>query len=152
VLVDTPGFLSRRREEASGVIRKGAKLLYAFSEATVPRVTVVLRQAYGGAYIAMNSKGLGADAVFAWPSAQLAVMAAENAVEIIHRRTLRTDPLSRPALVRSYQETTMSSRNAAACLSVDDILHPTDTRDTVARTFSVLTANVERRFRHDNQP
>ena len=95
VLVDTPGFLPGTRQEKLGVIRQGAKLVYAFSECTVPRVTVVLRKAFGGAFIAMNSKDLGADFVFAWPSAQLGVMGAPQAVEIINRREIEAadDPV-----------------------------------------------------------
>ncbi len=88
VLVDTPGFLPGTKQEKLGVIRHGAKLVYAFAECTVPRVTVVLRKAFGGAYIAMNSKDLGADFVFAWPSAQLGVMGAPQAIEIINRREI----------------------------------------------------------------
>src|SRR5471030_2883603 len=96
VLVDTPGFLPGTQQEKLGVIRHGAKLVYAFSECTVPRVTVILRKAFGGAFIAMNSKDLGADFVFAWPSAQLGVMGAPQAVEIIHRREIEAaeDPIS----------------------------------------------------------
>src|SRR6185369_6563107 len=92
VLVDTPGYLPGVGQEWEGVVRRGAKLLYAFAEATVPRVTVMTRKAYGGAYIAMNSASLGATAVFAWPTAQIAVMGAEAAVGILHRRTLAAAP------------------------------------------------------------
>ena len=97
VLVDTPGFLPGTKQEKLGVIRQGAKLVYAFSECTVPRVTVILRKAFGGAFIAMNSKELGADFVFAWPSAQLGVMGAPQAVEIINRREIEAadDPVLR---------------------------------------------------------
>ncbi len=88
VLVDTPGFLPGSRQERDGVIRHGAKLVHAFAEASVPSVTVILRKAFGGAFIAMNSKALGADYVFAWPEAQLGVMGAEQAVGVLHRREI----------------------------------------------------------------
>ena len=88
VLVDTPGFMPGTRQEASGVIRLGATLVHAFAKATVPRVTVILRKAFGGAFITMNSKDLGADYVFAWPQAEIGVMGAKPAVGIIHRREL----------------------------------------------------------------
>ena len=92
VLVDVPGYLPGVGQEWDGVVRRGAKLLHAFAEATVPRVTLVTRKAYGGAYIAMNSRSLGATRVFAWPGAELAVMGAVAAVRILHRRTLAAAP------------------------------------------------------------
>src|SRR5262249_45224807 len=88
IIVDVPGYLPGIAEEAGGVVRRGAKLLHAFAEAEVPRVTLITRKAYGGAYIAMNSRSLGATAVFAWPSAEIAVMGAEAAVAILHRKKL----------------------------------------------------------------
>ena len=95
VLVDTPGFLPGTKQEKLGVIRHGAKLVHAFAECSVPRVTVILRKAFGGAFIAMNSKGLGSDFVFAWPTAQVGVMGAQQAVDIINRREIEAaeDPL-----------------------------------------------------------
>ena len=105
VLVDTPGFLPGTKQEKLGVIRHGAKLVHAFSECTVPRVTVIVRKAFGGAFIAMNSKELGADFVFAWPSAQLGVMGAMQAVDIIHRARIAAaeDPdASRVSLAADY--------------------------------------------------
>src|SRR6202030_2880627 len=92
VLVDVPGYLPGVGQEWDGVVRRGAKLLHAFAEATVPRVTLVTRKAYGGAYIAMNSRSLGATRVFAWPGAEVAVMGAVAAVRILHRRTLAAAP------------------------------------------------------------
>ena len=92
VIVDVPGYLPGVGQEWDGVVRRGAKLLHAFAEATVPRVTLVTRKAYGGAYIAMNSRALGATRVFAWPGAELAVMGAVAAVRILHRRTLAAVP------------------------------------------------------------
>src|SRR5260370_17082260 len=92
VLVDVPGYLPGVGQEWDGVVRRGAKLLHAFAEATVPRVTLITRKAYGGAYIAMNSRSLGATKVFAWPTAEVAVMGAEAAVRILHRRALADVP------------------------------------------------------------
>jgi propionyl-CoA carboxylase beta chain len=150
--VDTPGFLPGSRQEADGVIRKGAKLLYAYSEATVPRVTVVLRKAFGGAYIVMNSRALGADAVYCWPRAQMAVMGAEGAVEIIHRRELEDDPGCWDDLVTSYETSTMTAESAAARLSVDEIIEPERTRSVVAATLRQLAGANRPTFRHDNLP
>src|ERR671931_768318 len=92
VVVDTPGYLPGVGQEWDGVARRGAKLLHAFAEAVVPRVTLVTRKAFGGAYIAMNSRSLGATAVYAWPDAEVAVMAASAAVDILHRRALAATP------------------------------------------------------------
>lgn len=152
VLVDTPGFLPGTRQEADGVIRKGAKLLYAFSEATVPRISVVLRKAFGGAYIVMNSRALGADAVFCWPSAQMAVMGAESAVDIIHRRELEADPGCWEELVDNYELGTMAATTAAGRLSVDEIIAPAETRAAVATTLRHLAGANRPGFRHDNLP
>ncbi len=151
-LVDTPGFLPGTRQEADGVIRKGAKLLYAFAEAVVPRVTVVLRKAFGGAYIVMNSRALGADAVFCWPGAQMAVMGAEGAVDLIHRRELTADPGAREDLVRAYQLTAMATDTAAERLSVDEIIQPARTRTVLTSTLQRLEGALRPGFRHDNLP
>ena len=105
--VDVPGFLPGTEQEYGGIIRHGSKLLYAFSEATVPRMTVITRKAYGGAYVVMNSKHIRADVSFAWPSAEIAVMGAEGAVNIIHRREISwaDDPdTKRAELIASYSE------------------------------------------------
>lgn len=151
-LVDTPGFLPGTGQELGGVIRKGAKLLYAFAEASVPRVTVVLRKAFGGAYIVMNSKSLGADAVVAWPGAQLAVMGAEGAIDIIYRREIAADPDSRDELIARYEAEAMAPTIAAERLSVDDIVKPEDTRRFLAETLRGLAGANVPRFRHDNLP
>lgn len=151
VLVDTPGFLPGAEQENSGVIRRGAKLLYAFCEAVVPRVTVVLRKAYGGAYIVMNSRSVGADCVFAWPGAELAVMGAEGAVAIVHRRELAAYPERMNALVERYRGEAMAADNAAQRLSVDAVIAPADTRRIVALALSRLPDPVPG-FRHDNLP
>jgi propionyl-CoA carboxylase beta chain len=151
-LVDTPGFLPGTRQEADGVIRKGAKLLYAYSEATVPRITVVLRKAFGGAYIVMNSRALGADAVFCWPGSQMAVMGADGAVDLIHRRELEADPALRADLVEAYQLTAMAPETAAERLSVDEIIQPQRTRTAVGATLRRLEGAIRSTFRHDNLP
>jgi propionyl-CoA carboxylase beta chain len=151
-LVDTPGFLPGTGQELGGVIRKGAKLLYAFAEASVPRVTVVLRKAFGGAYIVMNSKSLGADAVVAWPGAQLAVMGAEGAIDIIYRREIAASPDSRGELIARYETEAMAPVIAAERLSIDDIVQPEDTRRFLAETLRGLAGANAPRFRHDNLP
>jgi acetyl-CoA carboxylase carboxyltransferase component len=151
-LVDTPGFLPGTGQEAGGVIRKGAKLLYAFAEATVPRLTVVLRKAFGGAYIVMNSKSLGADAVFAWPGAELAVMGAEGAVDVIYRRELAADPSCRSELTERYRAEAMAPQIAAERLSVDEIVEPAATRPMLIMTLGSLLRGAQPRYRHDNLP
>jgi acetyl-CoA carboxylase carboxyltransferase component len=151
-LVDVPGFLPGTGQEASGIIRKGAKLLYAFAEATVPRVTVILRKAFGGAYIVMNSKSLGADAVFSWPGAEIAVMGAEGAVDIIYRRELAADPDQRPDLLSRYRAEAMDPSVPAERLSVDEVIDPSQTRARIAATLRSLERSVQPGYRHDNLP
>jgi acetyl-CoA carboxylase carboxyltransferase component len=152
VLVDVPGFLPGLGQEAGGIIRKGAKLLYAFAEATVPRVTVILRKAFGGAYIVMNSKSLGADAVYSWPGAEIAVMGAEGAIDVIFRRDLEADPSRRDALIQGYRAEAMAPHLPAERLSVDEIIAPEETRDVVAGTLASFERAAIPRFRHDNLP
>jgi propionyl-CoA carboxylase beta chain len=151
-LVDTPGFLPGRDQETGGVIRKGAKLLYAFAEATVPRVTVVLRKAFGGAYIVMNSRSLGADVVLSWPQAEMAVMGAEGAVDIVFRRTLAEDPDRRDDLAEAYRRQAMSPVASAERLAVDEVIAPAETRDAVATSLRSLRRGLRPGFRHDNLP
>jgi propionyl-CoA carboxylase beta chain len=150
-LVDTPGFLPGREQEGGGIIRKGAKLLYAFAEATVPRVTIVLRKAFGGAYIVMNSKALGADAVFSWPGAELAVMGAEGAVDIIHRRDLERGS-AREELIARYRQEAMAPAISAERMSVDEIIEPEQTRDVLGSVLATLHGAARPGFRHDNLP
>jgi acetyl-CoA carboxylase carboxyltransferase component len=141
VLVDTPGFLPGVRQERDGVIRHGAKLVYAFAEASVPRVTVVLRKAYGGAAIAMNSKQLGADYVLAWPTAEIGVMAAQQAVEIIHRREIAAaaDPASAAAdLADRYAAEQLSLSAAVSEGFVDEVISPEETRHRVIAALASL--------------
>jgi propionyl-CoA carboxylase beta chain len=151
-LVDTPGFLPGRDQESGGVIRRGAKLLFAYAEATVPRVTVILRKAFGGAYIVMNSRSLGADAVFCWPDAEIGVMGAEGAADVIFRRELAADPSRRAALIERYRAEATATRIPAERLSVDEVITPAETRRVVASTLRSLAGAITLQFRHDNLP
>jgi acetyl-CoA carboxylase carboxyltransferase component len=131
VLVDTPGFMPGTKQETEGVIRYGADLVHAFAEATVPRVTVILRKAFGGAFITMNSKDLGADYVFAWPGAEIGVMGAKPAVGIIHRRELAASPdpdEARERLAARYADTQLRPHVAAGTGYVDELIAPARTR------------------------
>jgi acetyl-CoA carboxylase carboxyltransferase component len=141
VLVDTPGFLPGAKQERGGVIRHGAKLVHAFAECTVPRVTVVLRKAFGGAVIAMNSKQLGADLVFAWPHSQLGVMGSGQAVEIINRREIAAaehPARARASLADAYAREHLHPDAAAAEGFVDEIIAPADTRARLAAALATL--------------
>jgi acetyl-CoA carboxylase carboxyltransferase component len=149
VLVDTPGFLPGTKQEKGGVIRHGAKLVHAFAEATVPRVTVVLRKAFGGAYIAMNSKDLGADYVFAWPGAQLGVMGAKQAVGITHRREIAAaddTEATHERLAATYADEHLQAGTAGAGGYVDEVIAPSDTRERICASLSVLST-AQRPFR-----
>jgi acetyl-CoA carboxylase carboxyltransferase component len=141
VLVDTPGFLPGTAQESQGVIRHGAGLLHAFAAATVPKVTVVLRKAYGGGYIAMNSKDLGADLTFAWPSAEIGVVGPAQAVGIIHRREIEAagDPKAeRDRRAAVYAEENLAAEVAAAGGFVDELIRPAQTRDRLAWALGSL--------------
>jgi acetyl-CoA carboxylase carboxyltransferase component len=141
VLVDTPGFMPGTRQEGEGVIRFGATLVHAFAQATVPRLTVVLRKAFGGAFITMNSKDLGADYVFAWPQAEIGVMGARPAVGIIHRRELAAadDPAAeRDALAQRYADQHLRPQVAAAAGYVDELISTEATRPRVAWALRTL--------------
>jgi acetyl-CoA carboxylase carboxyltransferase component len=134
-VVDTPGFMPGTRQERAGVIRHGASLVRAFAAAPVPKLTVVLRKAYGGAYITMNSKGLGADLALAWPGAEIGIMGAKPAVEVIHRR----EPAStRERLAAAYAAEHLSAAAAARGGWVDEVIAPSDTRARVAWAFDAL--------------
>ncbi|MER3125844.1 acyl-CoA carboxylase subunit beta [Bacillus pumilus] len=140
-IVDVPGFLPGEKAEHAGIIRHGAKLLYAYAEATVPKITVILRKAFGGAYVAMNSKGLGADFVYAWPAAEIDVMGKTFADEIVQ-------PASREV------ETEPSVLKAAQAGLIDDILMPAETRARLIRSFDLLRSKKEDRplKKHGNMP
>ncbi len=143
VLVDTPGYMPGTRQEAAGVIRHGATLVHAFAQATVPRVTLILRKAFGGAYIAMNSKDLGADYVFAWPQAEIGVMGARPAVGVIHRRELavaENPEAERDRLASQYAEAQLRPQVAAAAGYVDELIAPTDTRSRLVWALQSLAA------------
>ncbi|GGT00417.1 acyl-CoA carboxylase subunit beta [Nonomuraea spiralis] len=140
VLVDVPGYLPGVRQEWDGVVRRGAKLLHAFAEAVVPRVTLVLRKSYGGAYVAMNSRALGASAVFAWPTAEVAVMGAEAAVDILHRRKLRDGPEDgreelRRRLVAEHEREAGGVGKAVEIGVVDEVIEPAGTRRRLAEAL-----------------
>jgi acetyl-CoA carboxylase carboxyltransferase component len=152
VLVDVPGFLPGTSQENAGVIRKGAKLLHAFAGATVPRVTVVLRKAFGGAYIVMNSRSIGADAVLAWPGAELAVMGAEGAADVIFRRDIEAAPERRDGLVERYRREAMDVHLAAGRGSVDEIVRPDETRDAIVGLLRSLRGARPAAYLHDNLP
>ncbi|MFP5297385.1 MAG: acyl-CoA carboxylase subunit beta, partial [Actinomycetota bacterium] len=155
--VDVPGFLPGTEQEYGGIIRHGAKLLYAFSEATVPRMTVITRKAYGGAYVVMNSKHIRADVSFAWPSAQIAVMGAEGAVNIIHRKTLAAaDDLdaTRKELIDDYTQKFSNPYIAAERGYVDDVIDPADTRRKLVQSLDMLRSKRESipQRKHGNIP
>ena len=156
-LVDVPGFLPGVDQEHAGIIRRGAKLLYAFSEATVPRVQVILRKAYGGAYIVMDSKSLGADLSFAWPSNEIAVMGADGAASIIFRKELASaqDPMQRRReLVSEYTDQLMTPYIAAERGMVDDVIDPGETRITLIRALDMLRSKrvSSPNRKHGNMP
>jgi propionyl-CoA carboxylase beta chain len=139
--VDSPGFLPGVGQEHGGIIRHGAKVLYAYSEATVPKVTVITRKAYGGAYVVMSSKYLGTDVTYAWPSAEIAVMGAEGAVNILFKKQLFSadDPTGeRQRLVDDYRERFNNPYFAARAGYVDDIIEPCETRPKIIASLGAL--------------
>ena len=143
---DCPGYLPGVHQEHGGVIRHGAKLLYAYSEATVPKITVILRKAYGGAYIAMCSRHLGADIVFAWPTAEIAVMGAEGAAEIIFKKEIRAaaDPAAmQQEKVGEFRDRFANPYRAAERGYVDKVIDPKETRHWVARALEMLRTKSE---------
>ncbi|WP_291412006.1 acyl-CoA carboxylase subunit beta [Actinophytocola sp.] len=158
VLVDVPGYLPGVGQEWGGVVRRGAKLLYAFAEASVPRVTLVTRKSYGGAYIAMNSRSLGATAVYAWPEAEVAVMGAESAVGILYRKRLAAAAddereALRATLVEEQQRTAGGLDRGIALGVVDEIIDPGTTRWRLASAFADAYAFGDRpRGTHGNIP
>ncbi len=156
-LTDVPGYLPGVVQEHDGIIRHGAKLLYAFSEATVPKINVILRKAYGGAYIAMNSKHLGADMVFAWPTAEIAVMGPSGAANIIFRKDIAAadDPITaRQEKITEYAEKFANPYMAARRGYVDDIIEPDSTRPRIISALEMLQSKRESRpsKKHGNIP
>lgn len=157
VLVDVPGFLPGTDQEWNGIIVNGAKLLYAFSEATVPRVTVITRKAYGGAYDVMNSKHIGADLNFAWPTAEIAVMGAKGAAEIIFKREIAEAENPEEKLQEKIDEYTAKFANpyrAAHRGFVDEVIMPSETREKLIRAYKMLENKVDKlpRKKHGNIP
>ncbi len=156
-LVDVPGFLPGVEQERSGIIRQGAQLLHAYCEATVPRIQLIIRKAYGGAYIVMDSRSIGADLSLAWPTNQIAVMGAEGAVNVLHRRDLAAaaDPGAlRSELVAGYTEEYLNPQYAAERGLVDDLIDPAETRAALARGLAMLRDKRKPgpARKHGNQP
>jgi acetyl-CoA carboxylase carboxyltransferase component len=155
--VDVPGFLPGTEQEYGGIIRHGSKLLYAFSEATVPRMTVITRKAYGGAYVVMNSKHIRADISFAWPSAEIAVMGAEGAVNIIHRKEIAgagDANAKRADLIADYSERFSNPYIAAERGYVDAVIEPQETRAKLVKSLEMLRSKRETipQRKHGNIP
>ena len=139
--VDVPGFLPGTEQEWDGIIRRGAKLIYAYAEASVPLVTVITRKAYGGAYIVMGSKHLGADVNLAWPSAQIAVMGAQGAVNILYRKELAASDnpdVTRAQLIDDYEQQLNNPYPAAESGHIDRVIFPHETRAHVIRALRAL--------------
>jgi len=148
-LVDVPGYLPGTNQEWGGIIRHGAKMLYAYSEATVPKLTLTIRKAYGGSYLGMCSKDLGADVVFCWPSTELAVMGAEGAVPIIFRKELEEAENPEELLrqkIKEYREEFANPYKAAANLHIDDVIDPAETRPRLIEALEVTINKVEPRL------
>jgi len=142
--VDVPGFLPGTDQEWDGIIRRGAKLIYAYAEATVPKITVITRKSYGGAYDVMGSKHMGADLNFAWPTAQIAVMGAQGAVNILYRSELRDaaaagiEPERRAELIEEYEDTLVNPYVAAERGYMDSVIAPSATRSQIVRGLRQL--------------
>lgn len=153
-LVDVPGFLPGTAQEFGGIITHGSKLLYAFSEATVPKITVITRKAYGGAYDVMASKHIRADFNFAFPNAEIAVMGPEGAINILHRETLLKNPKAAPKLVEEYRDTFANPYMAASLGYLDEVIDPKDARRKIASALRVCRNKRETRpkRKHGNIP
>jgi propionyl-CoA carboxylase beta chain len=155
--VDVPGYLPGVEQEWGGVIRHGAKILYAYSEATVPQISIIMRKAYGGAYIAMNSRSLGADLCLAWPTAEIAVMGPEGAVNIVNRREIEAaedKAAKRKELVDQYREKYANPYIAAARGWIDEVIDPRETRAYLIRGLDMAGGKSEQRLmrKHGNIP
>jgi len=158
VVVDVPGYLPGVGQEWDGVVRRGAKLLHAFGECVVPRITLVTRKAYGGAYIAMNARSLGATRVLAWPGAEVAVMGALAAVRILHRRRLAEVPPDSLAKVEAelaseHERIAGGAERAVEIGVIDEVVEPSATRTAIARAIEAeVQANGVRHGAHGNIP
>ena len=156
-LVDVPGFMPGKEQENRGIIRHGSKLLYAYSEATVPKITVILRKAYGGAYIAMCSKQLGADFVYCWPKAEIAVMGAEGAVEVIFKREIKQEEHPEEFMERKIAEYKAGFLNPDTAVRrgiVDELIEPEDTRDYIFKSLQFCSGKEAQlpQKKHGNIP
>ena len=156
-LVDVPGFLPGTNQEYGGIIRHGAKMLYAYSEATVPKVTIITRKAYGGSYLAMCSRDLGADVVLAWPTAQIAVMGPDGAANIIFRKDIdsaENKNEKRKEKIEEYRNTVANPYIAAARGYIDDVIEPAHTRQRIISAFDMLAGKREQKpsKKHGNIP
>jgi acetyl-CoA carboxylase carboxyltransferase component len=158
-LVDVPGYLPGVEQEYAGIIRHGAKMLYSYSEATVPKITVITRKAYGGSYLAMCSKDLGADMVYAWPTAELAVMGPEGAVDVVFRKELEglgeeEKMKKREELIGEYKEKFANPYYGASRLHIDDVIDPRETRIRLIKGFDLLRGKRVSRVKkkHGNMP
>ena len=160
--MDVPGYKPGSDQEHAGIIRRGAKVIYAYANAQVPLVTVILRKAFGGAYIVMGSKSMGADINLAWPNSQIAVLGAQGAVNILHRKELRrtaddggdVDGL-RQKLVEEYEQTTVNANLSLEIGEIDSMIDPEDTRSAVSQALELLKdKKAQPRYarRHGNQP
>lgn len=152
---DVPGYLPGMDQEHGGIIRHGAKVIYAYAEATVPKITVILRKSYGGAFIALGSKHLGADFVYALPQAEVAVMGAEGAVEIVYRREIAEDPDRREALIAGYRKEFSSPYQAAKLGYIDDVIMPSEIRPRLVDSLALLSGKRVRPHpskKHGNMP
>ena len=140
-LVDVPGFLPGREQEHNGIIRHGAKLLYAYCNATVPRISLIVRKAYGGAYIVMDSRSIGADLSYAWPTNEIAVMGAEGAANVVFRREIAAAPdpeVARAQRIKDYRKELMHPYYAVERGLVDDVIAPEDTRAVLISALEML--------------
>jgi acetyl-CoA carboxylase carboxyltransferase component len=156
-LVDVTGFLPGVAQEHAGIIRHGAKMLYAYAEATVPKITLITRKSYGGAYLAMNSRDMGADVVYAWPTAAVAVMGAEGAANIVYRRDIQNaenPEAMRAEKIRDYKDAFDNPYVAASKGYIDDVIPMEDTRARLIQTFAMLREKREERpyKKHGNMP
>jgi propionyl-CoA carboxylase beta chain len=154
---DVSGFFPGVKQEHGGIIRHGAKILFAYSEATVPKLTVILRKAYGGAYVALNSKSIGADLVFAWPNAEIAVMGPQGAANIIFAKEINNSPNpeeTRAQKIEEYKEKFSNPYVAASKGMVDDVIDPRETRIKIVQALEMLRTKKETRpyKKHSNMP
>ena len=136
--VDVPGFMPGLRQELGGIIKNGAKLLYAYAEATVAKITIITRKAYGGAYDVMSSKHLRGDVNLAWPTAEIAVMGAKGAVEILYKNEAKGDPHKMNELAQAYEEKFLNPFEAAKLGFLDDVIQPRETRKKIAKSLQML--------------